>query len=326
VSPIDVAWNRQWRGAQDWIHSLVGEKNRILRKRRKPVHLQSYLIDAFSRQEIEDFSRTDKKFYVISEHTIENVADNVTVFQLPSSLYGMYHSEHQVDTAITKDFNCFLNRIDPIRQTWFYLLYSNTLLQRGHVSFNMEVRQKLDYPETSSKDIFDRYHELYLSSFHSIKPQLDKIVPYKSFDPQIDLFTLSAQSKFGIIVETYFERTDAKVLSEKTFRALQTPRPWMLFAATGCVQKLRDMGFEVFDDVIDHSYNEIDTSENASPVIDKIIEQAKSLVDLEMTPSLNDRLWQGCQHNKKILAKWKQNWQEDILSVIDSAFEQALLK
>ncbi len=305
---------------------MVKEKHQILQKQYKDSQLISYLIDAIPHHEIGNLAKSGKKIFIVTEQTPNDVPDNIKIFKLPYSFYALYYSDHVIspDTEITKDFNCFINRLDPIRQTWFYLLYSNKLLPRGHVSFNMEVRDDPFNPANTPHRVFDRFHNLYLSSFDDIKPNLDKIVPYKSFDDSLDLFTLSAQSKFSIVIETYFHRTDVKVFSEKIFRALQIPRPWFLFGATGCVKKLRGMGFDVFDDVIDHSYNEIDTSTNANPVIDEIIDQAKSLVDLKITPALLDRFSQGCQQNKKILYQWKQNWKQDILSTIDGAFEQAI--
>jgi hypothetical protein len=327
MSPIDVAWNDQWLSGQVWIHSLIKRKNQILIEQGKNSQLMYYLIDAYPRREIENLAKSKKKIIIIiTEQTITDVPDNVKILNLPYSFYALYHSDHAVapDIEITKDFNCFINRLDPIRQSWFYLLYSKGLLPRGYVSFNMELRQRLDYPGRLPKEVFDQYHNLYLSSFDSIKPNLDNIVPYKSFDDSLDLFTISAKSKFSIVIETYFERTDAMVFSEKTFRALQTPRPWFLFGATGCVNKLRIMGFDVFDDVIDHSYNEIDTSINANPVIDKILDQAQSLVDHKITPALLDRFLQGCQQNRKILTYWKQHWKDDILSTINAGFEQAM--
>ena len=71
-----------------------------------------------------------------------------------------------------------------------------------------------------------------------------------------ELFNAHLDSYFEMIVETnYAERTIFH--SEKTFKAISWLQPFVMFAERYSVEALREMGYDVFDDFIDHSYDNI---------------------------------------------------------------------
>lgn len=268
-----------------------------------------YLVDAADLDHLRDISLRYKRVYVISEHTINNQCPNVSIYSLPNDFYGAYYiPKIATDGVIKKDFNCFLNRTDPIRQSWFYLLYSRGLLDRGFVSFNMHQRLDLWYPSGDPLETFDYYHKELLSSFDSIKEDVKQMVPYKNFIDEDNLCEIILSTKFSIIVETYFERTDCQLFTEKTYRAIQLPRPWLLFAATGCVQKLRDMGFDVFDDYVDHSYDLHDTSKTCVNRQEDILSETQRLINLDITTKILDDWQQKALHNRNIMKTWADSW------------------
>jgi hypothetical protein len=204
------------------------------------------------------------------------------------------------------------------------MIYQRRWLDQGYVSFNMDLRKSPNDKDQTPKQAFDQYHQQYLSSYDHLKSEIDAIVPYRNFDEHADIYDLTAKSKFSIVAETYFERTDAKTFTEKTVRVLQTGRPFLLFAATGVVDRLRNYGFDVFDDIVDHSYNDLDTSVNAMPMLNLIIEQAGTLMNQPFTPALQSRLRQGFETNQQILADWHQNWWDDYVKLLDSTFDLAV--
>ena len=60
----------------------------------------------------------------------------------------------------------------------------------------------------------------------------------------------------NLVTETNV-RASTPMLSEKTFKPIVTGQLFVLIAAKGAVQYLRDIGFDTFDDLIDHSYDNI---------------------------------------------------------------------
>lgn len=338
---FDLAWYLQIRSRINELNQRVNFYNQKL----AGVNEQAFVcvIDALNDNTIRDLEYRHeklnnqkfqyKKLYLFTEQPNANITGNVELHALPKEFYGIYYVDDiPVSDTISKDYNCFLNRIDPIRQTWFYLLYNRNLLDCGAVSFNMDTRipsplqrrvwdQLNGGKNLSADEQFEKNHADYLSSFDSIKDQIKSIIPYKSFVDMNNQFLVVLSTKFSIVIEPYFERTECQVLSEKTFRVLQLPRPWLLFAATGTVKKLRDFGFDVYDDIVDHSYDNFDTAHLCVERQESILTQASQLINMEMSPSLLNRLQQGATHNRQILKDWNSRWRDLCFECIDDVFE-----
>ena len=284
------------------------------------------IFDAMQFDEIIECASTVEKCFVLSEQDPGDFSKNkkLQFIQLPPSFYGIFYvPKLNLDISITHDYNCFINRIDPIRQTWFYLLYARGMLDQGLVSFNMKLLEKHAYPGNTPQEIFENYHHQHLSGFDYLLDDIKRLVPYKNFNDQEEsLFDISLRSKFSIVLETYFERTDRRCLSEKTFRAIQLPRPFLLFAATKTVKKLRDFGFDMFDDYVDHSYDNFDTSENCVQRQEKILEQAKNLIDLKINDSILQDWNRRADHNRRLLASWDEQWPIEAENILKNIVQQ----
>jgi len=328
----ELIWDRQWTRAQIYIHDAVTRFNTQLAQRNSNTIIVASLIDAVNLENINALSLQHDYVHVISEHNVTNSWNNVVVHQLPDSFYGAYHIAAAPATQdIERDFNCFVNRNDPIRQSWFYFLYKKKWLDKGFVSFNMRSSRalrsldQLDDHEslTAGLEDFETNHKNYLRSFDEIYDQVKKIVPYKNFTENLDLCDLISRSKFSLIIETYFDRPDCGILTEKTWRAVQMPRPWILFAATGCVQKLRDLGFDVFDEFVDHSYDKFETSQCAVERQDAILIEMEKLISLKVTDPMIARWQQITVNNQQIMRDWSVRWKNDCDAVLRSCGEMA---
>ena len=325
IENLEIAWKEQWFGAERTLHEETSKFNHLLKKNKSSNRLHSGFIDAVNLNKLGKLSDEFEKVFLITEQNLTRLPGNVELCKLPTEFYGCYYSEHIPNgRPIEKDFNCFINRLDPIRQSWFYVLYDQKFLDRGYVSFNAELRANLMYPGNTYQEVFDSYHRDYLSSFDNIKDEITSLIPFKNFIDNNDLFSITLSTKFSIVLETYPERTDAKVFSEKIFRSLQLPRPWLLFAATGCVDRLRSMGFDVYDDIVDHRYDLFDTEISYVARQESILAQAKDLLNLKMTTALLSRLQQGADHNRKLLSTWYSKWQQLCLIHIQNTFIKAM--
>ena len=267
------------------------------------------------------FSQTSQ--IVLHGYTLQNKTQTTCpIFEIPKSFYGIYYMPN-VDwhRKIKKSFNCFINRNDPIRQSWFYLLYNRKYLDNGCVSFSGHSRL---HNQTKELELFDHIHHSTLSCFDSLYHNIRALVPYKNFQETGNLCDIMLSTKFSLVLETYFDRTDALTFSEKIFRVLQVPRPWLLFHATGTIKVLRDLGFYVYDDIIDHSYDNYDTTHSSVQRQESILNQMEKLIQLEITDSMFDHWEQKTRHNRKILQDWNQSWQNDFLKVSALAYDTAL--
>ena len=311
----ELIWSQKWTGAQQILHERIKSVNQNLKENKSNCKIVLFLVDAVDLQTLENLAKTYKHVFVVSEHEIANKWPNVSIYPLPRSFYGAYYFDQdppQLD--IDRKFSFFVNRIEPIRQSWFYMLYQRGWLDEGYVSFNLQsapltaIDQSLSEAIEHGKQEFDNNHFAWLNSFDSIYEAIRKIVPYKNFQEQQNLCSLIIKSKFSIILETYFDRTDCRVFSEKTWRNIQLPRPWLLFAATGCVTKLRNMGFNVFDDYVDHSYDRFDTKESSVARQEAMLAECERLWTLPITDSVLTDWDRIAQHNRTIMKDWSQTW------------------
>ena len=84
----------------------------------------------------------------------------------------------------------------------------------------------------------------------------------------------------NLVTETTI-RADIPMLSEKTFKPISTGQLFVLIASPGAIQFLRDIGFDTFDDIIDHSYDQIlDTRTR----IEQALVQIDRLAHMDLAP------------------------------------------
>jgi hypothetical protein len=80
-------------------------------------------------------------------------------------------------------------------------------------------------------------------------------------------------SYVNVVLETHMDvdQSGGVFLTEKTFKPIKNSQLFVIFGAPGSIAKLRSMGYETFDRVIDHSYDlETDTTERWARVCAEI--------------------------------------------------------
>lgn len=102
----------------------------------------------------------------------------------------------------------------------------------------------------------------------------------------------------NLVVETTVN-PQVGLLSEKTFKPIASGQLFVLLGSPGSVEYLRDAGFDLFDDLIDHSY---DTVLDLRQRIKMIVDQLDHLVQLDLD-SIGPTLFDRFRANKDILVK-----------------------
>jgi hypothetical protein len=238
------------------------------------------------------------------------------------SWYGIYSGYVPIeDTACTHKFNCFINRMDPIRQSWLYQLIRRGMFDQGLISFNMDIsrHKHLCPPNNTPHTVFENYFQQYLQIFGPEHEFIQSKVPYCNFNTETPLRDLIMQSKFSIVLETYFESNEVITFSEKIFRCLKLPRPWVLFAMKHAVKHLRDLGFDVLDDIVDHSYDHINFDIDRQVAI---LDQSEKLCNLVYNEKLVQRMKLAAIHNQQLLQSYLDRFNQDI----DISFERVVKK
>ena len=294
---------------EKWLRHQVQEFNQRL----APRSIRCEIIDICDTNQYADSILVTNNVLRAS-HLPQNLYQN-----FENSFYCLYQGICDLsDLDIKRDFNCFISRMDPFRQSWFYQLIRRNLLDKGYVSFRMDISRHATiarYANLDAIEIFEKQFQDFNSIFTQEHALAKNIVPYRSFAESDDLNKLIIQSKFSIILETYFE-SDCITFSEKTFRCLKLPRPWLLFSHSGAVAYLKELGFDTIDDVVDHGYDlEVQAVDRQKLILD----QAEVLCDLRYSSGLISRLQRASDHNNKLLASWANTFEQDVVATLNKA-------
>ena len=172
-----------------------------------------------------------------------------------------------IDRPSTYGYNCFMGRRRPERDRVFDILKRQKILEYGLVSyFENNIHDTVNSHGTLEQCIID--------------------------------------SNISLVLETYTLDTNI-VFSEKIFRALQLPRPWLLYCSPLSIQLLKKHGFDVLADYVDHEY---DTITNHWQRMDMIIEQLKTFIDKQFTRRDYERFEQAAKHNQELLSLYLTRW------------------
>ena len=272
-------------------------------------NLHNYFYDIIGNKDIYvKLVDTVKKNYKDCKLVVtDNVISNFEYQPLWPEFWGSFSYTPQYQNNIpTWAFNCFINRTCPIRQSWFYQLVRRMLIDQGAVSFLLDYRKWLapnGLDVENKAEVYQWVFEQGCQIFSAEHELMRSKVPFRNFSGELD--QVICDSSISLVIETYFDRADVIAFSEKIFRVLQLPRPFLLYCAPGAINLLKNQGFNVYDDVVDHSYDfEIDNIARQIKILDEL-ENSKYIV--YNTQVLED-FEQRAIHNRQLLTKLKNEW------------------
>lgn len=229
----------------------------------------------------------DKDSVVITENQVL-FAPQYTILKLPTSFYSTFsYTPELTHWEPRRDFHLSMNRGDTQRDT----IFAEFQRQRG-----LTDQDYVNYNAANTGQPPFRNHQCYIEQAW-------------------------VQCYLNLVVETY-AGDNTITFSEKTFRALQTPAPWMLFACRDSIVYLRELGFDVLDDLVNHNYDSV--YQTGLIGIDKIKNWFEcALRNLEsIKQNDEDAVRQRClaaaAHNRELLQIWKKQWPGDFSKWFDN--------
>ena len=238
------------------------------------------------------------------------ITDNVFLQSLPGDIVSVlpeFWSIWQFDPVYqnrpaTRGFNCFMNRIRGDRSRTFYELIRRNILNKGLVSFNC-----------TQAEYMDQYEQAELYNYWQEHDRGLELVPYNTVESHGALEQCIIDSNVSLVLETYISHS-LIVFSEKIFRVLQLPRPWLLYCSPGSVLCLKQYGFDVLADYVDHGYDEI-TEHNSRHLI--ILNQLETFIDKVYTEHDYARFDRAAAHNQQLLKYFAIKWPEKFNAVLE---------
>ena len=235
---------------------------------------------------------TDKDALIVTDnHPLRPVAGRV-VSALPE-FWHIWHFNPVYEDCVSSGYNCFMNRVRGDRNEVFYELIRRRILNKGRVSYNVTVEELNTQYESAELYMYKAQHYI-----------AQKIVPYNWVDVYGSLEQVIMQSNVSLILETYCSN-DHVVFSEKLFRALQLPRPWLLFCSPQSIALLRRYGFDVLDEYVDHSYDDVVLQ---CKRLELILDQLETFITMEYTSMDYQRFNKAAKHNQDLLSQYKLSW------------------
>jgi hypothetical protein len=108
-------------------------------------------------------------------------------------------------------------------------------------------------------------------------------------------------------------------ISEKTFRALAFPRPFIVIGQRHTLKNLQKMGFRTFSDIIDESYDEMNDSERMDKIQEIILDLSKKSKEEIYT------MWEKCidnyEHNRKSIFYHARQMNENFKTIFPNEYK-----
>lgn len=283
----DRIWTAGCQQKEDDISALLTSKG-----------IEHTLVDCITchPHELDKQFATDNQFRASTDYV--NLAPEFWhIYRCPAITDNIYPNKH---------FNVMMNRISGERLMLLYMLAEADLFKKGYIGFNC-LYHDMDPDQHQRQANFSQVHTdcnwRHWDELHNqLKPQMPLLL---DMDPD----TAAMRSDITLVVESYVNDT-VIAFSEKIFRALQTPRPWILFCSPGSVAVLRDAGFDVMDDVVDHNYDKI---VNVELRLQEIIKELKKLKFFYLP-----RYKQAVETNQALLDQLKLQWSYKLQSIVSN--------
>lgn len=253
-------------------------------------------------------SKNGKKVFILCDSWVDHEYhqfENVEVFPTPKLL-----SSSMLECPINKDdikqsklFNMFMHRCESVRQSWFYQLHLNHLIDKGYVSFRL---YQID-TNLSGRNLFTYNHNNGLNTLPHFNQAYDDLidqVPFANFEDKADLSEYILDSKYSIVDDTFsvVDDTSSYYLSEKVIRSLQFPTANLLFIQKGTMQRMSNEGL-----YIDPTVMKVDNL----PWQDR----QQMLLDILINDSLDtnpDTLYNQAMYNYNMIKSWLEEVQQPV--------------
>ena len=283
-------------------------------------------IESISPEPQEDFLGTlTSNDVIITDNWISRPL-RAKIIALPESWFGIYSYTPEIiaDTP-DRDYTLAVNRIDSVRATillemqqWRHL--SGT---QGYVNFNcashaldQTIEQKRELWNRAVEDI-QTWHE---GRYDRAIADIRTLIPFRNHDLDIDESV--QRGMLNLVVETY--SSDYTVaLSEKIFRALVTPRMWTVFGGMWTVERLRQLGFDTLEGVVNHRTDFLLSNQG------KVKEYVRNAADhwkQIVWDDVKDRCQRAAENNQRNLAGKKHRWINDRPGFVESVKNQLQYK
>ena len=253
------------------------------------------------------------QFYFINNNSnlnyykIKNKGVNVHSLRFLPSYYSKHIFKNDINIVTNKEFLflCHNKRIKPHRYGILLEMKKLNIINKIDWSFLLNDDPNRDYYQFF-KNIYDNDEiELllpYISYFNKIgikKSVYEEIQSNNNLENDFIYAKTFEDSYINIITETYFDGNRIHI-TEKSFKPFNFYQFPIFLSTYGHVKKLREIyGFDMLDDIIDHSYDDEPESKKR---FNLVVNEIKRLSTLDINSYYSNNI-ERLKQNKKIITE-----------------------
>ena len=210
--------------------------------------------------------------------------------------FGFFHCDFEYENrSPAKKINYLTQRVENSRLKILYSLYDRGLIDQCNISL-------IGLQNNDSPAKLEEYHED-CSAQDFFKDQM----PYRNWSGSLEQSIVDCEMT---LVHESFYSDPMKVLSEKTFRVLQLPRPFVIFGAPRIIEWLQEMGFEIGRRFVDHGYDTIEDHD----------QRREAVLSAALNFKWDDALLKEYEiialKNKELLKKFRKEFPDKLKTVL----------
>jgi hypothetical protein len=189
--------------------------------------------------------------------------------------------------TVDKKFLCLNHRASLVRAQLLSSLFNTINREHIRASFG-----------SSGCPTFKQYQYL----FNKPLPLLIDTVPVNRYMFSNHLFK---SCLFNIIPESSSQQDpiawDTVFITEKTFKSFASLQIPIWFAVPGLVDQVRKLGFDVFDDIVDHSYDSIQNQDQRMGRVVEVIKNIDGRYTIEQCQHVRHQLYTRLKQNQQLI-------------------------
>ena len=192
------------------------------------------------------------------------------------------------------------------RYAMTYQLYKNNLLEHGAVSCSAYKNFHYNTRPGTTDEYMSKLENFEQTVFDSFKQSLPHTI-----DNQINIHQVGNdeshlfENVFVNLVNETHQPDDRVFITEKTYRAINYCRPFIINGDKGSLTYLKEMGFKTFDQFWDESYDDEESDHVRITKITEVVRDICHRSNEELLTQYNDML-PILRHNYSILKNYEQ--------------------
>lgn len=243
------------------------------------------------------------------KYKLDQILSNTSIFGVNIQVHNFYLNVvyeqylgninyfEQLKTPIEqKRFSVFSRRYDNARFYFFSKLVTENLINDCCYTFTNFIPELRPYPdpwvtkhELQEDEIVKEYTDkkliLLRQWIDGLPYCLDTTDLRNSFP--LTIYDLYAKGKINIVIETRYKKNRIMV-TEKTYKAIVSKKPFLMIAPVSSMQLLKEEGFKSFSDLFDERYDEVDDHKTKVKMIVSEMKRLHSLSNTEFNRKIHE--------------------------------------